>query len=153
MAQMCGVYLICLRRLSAVAQLSCQLDSSHMSCWAATVLCVVLKTAFVIRQLRLPEDVEQTLKILVMMPKQLACELASEEQAGPADNTLDAGMWGPICAWQLSIAADNFAKGYPACWKAYAGRHMLNGKARAGRHMKGTCCMAHAEWHVLKCTS
>ena len=48
---------------------------------------------FVTRQLCLPEEVEQTLKILVMMPKQLASELASEEQAGPADNTLDAGMW------------------------------------------------------------
>ena len=35
---------------------------------------------------------EQTLKILVMTPKQLASELASEEEPGPAKNTLDAGM-------------------------------------------------------------
>ncbi|KAL3140376.1 hypothetical protein ABBQ38_004637 [Trebouxia sp. C0009 RCD-2024] len=42
------------------------------------------------RRLRLPKDVEQALKILVMMPKQLASQLASEEELGPADNTLDA---------------------------------------------------------------
>ena len=43
------------------------------------------------RHLRLPQDVEETLKILVMMPKQLAAELASEESVVPAQNTLDAG--------------------------------------------------------------
>lgn len=65
----------------------------------ALALCVLPNIVFVvIRQLRLPEDVEQTLKILVMMPKQLASELASEEQAGPADNTLDPGMWGCLLA-------------------------------------------------------
>lgn len=41
------------------------------------------------RHLRLPQDVEETLKILVMMPKQLAAELASEESVVPAQNTLD----------------------------------------------------------------
>ena len=49
------------------------------------------------RTLRLPEEVEQTLKILVMTPKQLASELVSEEQPGPAENTLDAGTGSCLC--------------------------------------------------------
>ena len=69
------------------------------------MLRVFPNSVFGIRQLCLPEDVEQTLKILVMMPKQLASELASEEQAGPADNTLDAGMW--VQPW---LTAYKFAK-------------------------------------------
>lgn len=51
-----------------------------------------LSLCTVIRRLRLPENVEQTLKILVMMPQQLASELASEAESEPANNTLDAGM-------------------------------------------------------------
>ena len=46
---------------------------------------------FRIRCLHLPADVEETLKILVMVPKQLQAELASELDPGPAENTLDAG--------------------------------------------------------------
>ena len=72
------------------------------------------------RQLRLPEDVDQTLKILVMMPKQLASELASEEQAGPADNTLDAGMWGLFLVDNLALLLTYMEKA-----SLPAGRHML----------------------------
>lgn len=85
-------------------------------------------TSLVIRQLRLPEDVEQTLKILVMMPKQLASELASEEQAGPADNTLDPGMrtyrW---LADSMEVAKACLLESNQSNAQAVDERHLLKG--------------------------
>jgi len=45
----------------------------------------------VCRSLRLPEEVEEILKIFVMVPKQLSAEVVSELEPEPAQNTLDAG--------------------------------------------------------------
>ncbi|KAA6422499.1 MAG: hypothetical protein FRX49_07674 [Trebouxia sp. A1-2] len=42
------------------------------------------------RSLRLPEEVEEILKIFVMVPKQLRAEVVSELDPEPAQNTLDA---------------------------------------------------------------
>ncbi|KAL0023620.1 hypothetical protein WJX77_008160 [Trebouxia sp. C0004] len=42
------------------------------------------------RSLRLPEEVEEILKIFVMVPKQLSAEVVSELEPEPAQNTLDA---------------------------------------------------------------
>jgi len=45
----------------------------------------------VCRSLRLPEEVEEILKIFVMVPKQLRAEVVSELDSESAQNTLDAG--------------------------------------------------------------
>ncbi len=45
----------------------------------------------VCRSLRLPEEVEEILKIFVMVPKQLSAEVVSELGSESAQNTLDAG--------------------------------------------------------------
>ena len=110
--------------------MSCKCDANYKASCTGCAHQAMLCLCVCYRTLLLPEEVEQTLKILVMMPKQLASELASEEQPGPVQNTLDAGRHEHQSHGSAASCCIQLAPQAPAplsavlccCWRSVAGK-------------------------------